>query len=335
MKKCISFFITASVLWLLLSCSVAQTSNNSLKLERTIDLPNVSGRIDHLAIDLKKQIVYIAALGNNTVEVVDLKLGKVIHTIKDLDEPQGIIYIPDNNSILVSNGGTGECIAFNADSFEKTGSVKLSGDADNIRYDATDKLIYVGYGNGGIAIIDARTFKNIKDIQFLGHPESFQVDKTAKKIYVNIPDERKIDVIDLENKPVTVQWDIPEAKANFPMALDEMNHRLFIGCRHPAKLLIVDTQTGKIISSFSINGDVDDIFYNPTTKEIYLSCGNGYIDTFKQTDKDSYTSNGTLSTHSGARTSLFIPELNKIIVASPAGFNGKASLLVYNTSLTN
>jgi YVTN family beta-propeller protein len=329
MKTYIPFFTTSVLCFLLLGCSNAQTPATSLKLEKTVDLPNVNGRIDHLAVNLKKQIVYIAALGNNTVEVVDLKIGKVIHTIKNLEEPQGVVYIPENNSIFVSNGGNGECEAYNADSFEKIASVKLSDDADNIRYDSINKLLYIGYGEGAIAKIDATTFKVVTDIQFSGHPESFQIDKTAPKIYVNIPDERKIDVIDLEKKPATVEWNVAEAKANFPMALDETNHRLFVGCRHPAKLLIVDTETGKTISSFGIHGDVDDIFYSSYSKKIYLSCGDGYIDIFRQTDKDTYLSSGTVFTHSGARTSLFIPELNKLIVAVPSGFNGKASLLIY------
>ena len=137
----------------------AQPQNNSLKLIATIPLPNVSGRIDHLSFDNKDQVIFVAALGNNTVEAVDLKSKKVIHTIKDLHEPQGVVFIPENNSIFVANGDNGECDIFNAGTFEKTTTIKLPGDADNVRYDAAGKNIYVGYGNGGIAIIDATTFK--------------------------------------------------------------------------------------------------------------------------------------------------------------------------------
>ncbi len=322
--------VIISVCFCFSGCNAQTQSQNSfLELIASIPLPNVSGRIDHLAFDSNHQIIFVAALGNNTVEVVDLKNKRVIHTIKNLGEPQGIIFIPQSNSIFVANGDNGECDVFNADSFQKINSIKLSGDADNVRYDSTDKKIYVGYGNGGMAIIDATNFKLITDIKLSGHPESFQIDKTVKKIFVNVPDEKQIEIIDLEKNLVSAQWNMTEATSNFPMSLDETNHRLFIGCRHPAKLLIIDTQTGKNISSFDIDSDVDDVFYDNTTNQIYLSCGNGYIDIFKQTDANTYIAHGKVSTHSGARTSLFITELKQLIVALPSGFNNNASLLIY------
>lgn len=309
----------------------AQTENNSLKLISTVSLPNVSGRIDHFSFDSKHQIIFVAALRNNTIEVVDIKNKKVIHTIKDLHEPQGIVFISESNSIFVANGDNGECDIFNAETFQKINSIKLSGDADNVRYDVADKKIYVGYGEGGIAIIDATTFKLITEIKFSGHPESFQIDKTAKKIYVNVPNEKQIVIIDLKTNSVIDNWKVTEASANFPMNLDETNHRLFVGCRHSPRLLVMDTQTGKIISSFEIDSDVDDIFYDSTSKQIYLSCGGGYIDIFKQTDANTYTANGKISTKSGARTSLLISELNQLILASPSSLDRHAALLIYQT----
>ena len=310
---------------------IAQTpvENNSLKLIATIPLPNVSGRIDHLAFDPEHQTVFVAALGNNTVEVVDLKNKKVIRTIQNLDEPQGIAFIPESKHLIVANGGKGECDVFVVGTFQKIRSVKLAGDADNVRYNAASKRIYVGYGSGGIAIIDATNYQLIADIKLSGHPESFQLDKAANKIYVNVPDEKQIEVIDLSKNTVTDRWKMTEASSNFPMSLDEANHRLFIGCRHPAKLVVIDTQTGKQITSTEIGGDVDDIFYNKTNQQIYLSCGAGSIDIFRQSDANTYTANGKVFTHSVARTSLFITELNLLIVASPSGFSSKASLLVY------
>lgn len=263
-------------------CNSQTTSQDqSLKFVASIPLPHIGERIDHLAFNNKQQTIYVAALGNNTIEVVDLRNKKVIHTIKNLNEPQGIVFIPQNNSIFVANGDNGVCDIFNADSFQEISEIKLSSDADNVRYDAAENKIYVGYGNGGIAIIDSNTFKLLSEIKFYGHPESFQIDKTAKKMYVNIPDKQQILVIDLEKKVVTDKWELTQAKSNFPMNLDETNHRLFIGCRHPAKLLVLNTQTGKSISSFDIEGDVDDIFYDDSSRQIYLSCGGGYIDVLK------------------------------------------------------
>lgn len=321
----------AAILFCFASGCNAQSSTNSLQLIETIPLQNVSGRIDHLSVDKKNNLVFVAALGNNSVEVVDLKNKKVIHSIKDLHEPQGIAFIPENNSLVVANSDNGECDVFNADTFQKINSISLGDDADNVRYNAADKKIYVGYGNGGIAIIDEATFKLVTEIKLLGHPESFQIDKSSKKIFVNIPDKKQIDVIDLTQNKIVAQWKINEASANFPMALDEINHRLFIGCRHPSKLLVLDTENGKTISSLEIDSDTDDIFYNTSAKEIYVSCGSGYVDVFSQPDADRYTSNGRIKTNAGARTSLFIPELHQLIIAAPARLGSDAQLIIYKT----
>ncbi|HYK76795.1 MAG TPA: hypothetical protein VEV16_07450 [Daejeonella sp.] len=305
--------------------------NTSLQLSETIILPDVSGRIDHMAFDQKNKVAFVAALGNNTIEVVDLTSGKVTHTIKNLKEPQGIIYIPESNTLVVTNGKNGECVFFDAATFHKISSIQLGDDADNIRYDATTRKIYVGYGNGGIAIIDASTFKLISQIKLSAHPEAFQINHSTNKMYVNVPDAHLIEVIDLNKNAVLAQWKITEAKANFSMALDESNQRLFIGCRHPSKLLVLDTETGKTISSIVIDGDADDIFFNNNTKEIYVTCGAGYVDVITQNGANNYKTNRKIKSKPGARTSLFIPELSLLIVAAPATINNNAQLMIYKS----
>jgi YVTN family beta-propeller protein len=317
--------------FLLCSPLQVQSQNYSLKLNSTIPLPNVLGRIDHMVYDSSRQFLYIAALGNNTVEVVDINNNKAVHTIKGLKEPQGVAYIPEINSIFVTNGYNGEFDFINADSYIKTKSIKLASDADNVRYDQAHKKIYVGFGTGGMAVIDALTLNLLKEIKLTEHPESFQIDKKAKKIYVNIPFQSQIEVIDLEKDIVSDQWKLTQVSANFPMSLDEADHRLFIGCRDPAKLLIIDTEMGVTIASLNIDKDVDDLYFDVNTKQIFLSCGSGFVDIIRQIDADSYTFKEKVPTRSGARTSLFIPGLNKLVVASPAGFSAHASLLIYNT----
>jgi DNA-binding beta-propeller fold protein YncE len=323
--------LITSILFCFVSGCRAQSQTNSLQLVETIPIQNVSGRIDHLCFDNKNNLVFVAVLGNNTIEVADLKTKKIIHSIKSLHEPQGVTFIPENNFLVVANGANGECDIFNAATFRKTNSIQLGDDADNIRYDASGK-IYVGYGNGSMAIIDATSFKLLKEIKLPGHPESFQIDKQEKRMYVNVPDEQQIDVIDLSKNKIIAQWKNKIANANFPMALDETYHRLFIGCRHPSKLLVLDTETGKTISSLDIDGDTDDIFYNAPAKEIYVSCGSGYVDVFHQTDANHYVSNGKMKTASGARTSLFIPQLHQLIVAAPAYMGSNARLIIYKTN---
>jgi YVTN family beta-propeller protein len=319
------------VLLILQSCSGQDKTKNSkasLILESIVSLPKVSGRIDHLAYDSKHNFVYVAALGNNTVEVIDLNRLKVVNSIKGLNEPQGIRFISGNNSIFVANGDNGVCDIFNADSYQKTSSVNLGNDADNVRYDSSSDRIYVGYGGGGIAVIDAKTYKQLVDIKLSGHPESFQLDDT--RIYVNVPEAHQVEVINLKNNKIEAIWKIEEAASNFPMALDKLNHRLFIGCRHPAKLLVINTEKGKVITSLEIDNDTDDIFYDSYSKQIYVSSGGGYIDVFKQIDKNKYESISKIESRSRARTSLFIPELNQLIVAAPSRSGKEAQLMIYS-----
>jgi DNA-binding beta-propeller fold protein YncE len=234
--------------------SIGQVNNRKVEgpfnLTNSITLPGISGRIDHLAYNSKQQIIYVAALGNNTIEVVDLKSKKLIHSIKGLHEPQGIRYISENNVIFVANGENGECDIFNADSYQLITSIKLSGDADNVRYDSNAGKIYVGYGEGGIAIIDSKTFKLSEDIKLPGHPESFQLENNSKKIFVNVPDAKMLANIDLNKKSITDKWKIDIATANFPMALDDcllvagnqQNYSLLIVKPEKPLLLLISTE---------------------------------------------------------------------------------------------
>jgi YVTN family beta-propeller protein len=320
------------IIVLSLNNCLGQTSGSKKELElvTSIELPNVSGRIDHISFNNRSQILYVAALGNNTVEVVDLKAKKVIQTIKGLHEPQGIKYIPENNTVFVANGENGECDVYNADTYQLITSIKMpGGDADNVRYDGTTGKIYAGYGDGGIAVIDAKTFKILADVKLPGHPESFQLGVDSKIIFVNVPDAQMIATIDLEKYSIIDRWKVEIAKANFPMALDVTNHRLFIGCRNPAKLLVIDSKSGKIIAQINIDNDTDDVFYDIPAKKIYVSCGGGYINVIKQNEADKYEVISRMESRDGARTSLLVPELNQLIVAVPARSGKEAQLMIY------
>ncbi len=317
------------LLIVLITLTAVAKESKYIKLAEKIPLPNVKGRIDHLAIDLKNKRLFAAALGNNTVEVIDLNIGRKVHTIKGLNEPQGVIYIPQDNIIYISNGGSGECSIFDVNSFKLINSIKLGDDADNMRYDPNANLIYVGYGNGAIGIIDGAARKQINDIMLPGHPEAFELEKNSSKIFVNIPATRQIAVIDRQNLVVERFIDIKDARENFPMALDETNHRLFVGCRRPARLIIFDTQSETEVYHLDIDKDADDIFLDSTNKRIYVSCGSGFIDIIQQTSDSEYNLIEQFPTEPGARTSLFVPELQIIFLAVPAKWNRPAEIQNY------
>ncbi len=300
-----------------------------LRLAQIIPLPSVEGRIDHLAIDLKNQRLFVVVLGNNSVEVLDLRAGKHIYRIGGLKEPQGVVYISEFNKIFVTNGGDGSCRIFDGTSFNSVNTLKFSDDADNVRYDPRTKHIYVGYGNGALGIIDAINWKRIGDVRLAGHPESFQLEEVGPRIFVNVPTANHVAVVDRNRLSVIGTWPLIEAQSNFPMALDETNHHLFIGCRQPQKIIVYNKESGKEVVRLDIGGDVDDIFYDAMRKRLYASCGEGFISVFQQNDADHYRALAKIPTASGARTSLFVPEQRHLYLAVPHRGDQQAEIRVY------
>jgi YVTN family beta-propeller protein len=300
-----------------------------LKLNKEISLPNVKGRIDHLDIDVQDQLIFVAELGNNTVEVADLKTGKVLHTITGLSEPQGLAYIPKHHELFVANGGTGECLFYSTTNWQKTASIKYDDDADDARYDAGADQIYVGYGSGGIGIINAATHQKIADVPLPAHPESFQLDAGANRLWVNLPGSGMIGVIDIKQHKLINKWKRLLPRANFPMAYDAGQHRIIVGYRVPATLKVLDSNTGKEIFSSGMAGDADDLYWNDKTKQILVSGGSGSVDVFKQTGSTTYKEVANIPTRDGARTSLWVPELRLFILAARATGGHEAALLVY------
>jgi hypothetical protein len=318
------------IIILLCACNGNQGYGQSvLKLEKETDLPNVKGRIDHLDIALQSQVVFVAALGNNTVEAVDLKSGKILHTITGMDEPQGVAYIPKHEELFIANGGTGECDFYNTRTWQKIASIKYDDDADDVRYDADADLIYVGYGGGGIGIIDAGKHRRIADIRVPAHPESFQLDANDNKLWVNLPGAGLIAMADLKTRTLVAQWKKILPRANFPMAYDRIDHRLFIGYRIPATLKVLDSRTGKELFSSRMVGDVDDFYWDEQTKQLLISGGGGSVNVFKDMGNNNFKQVADIKTRSGARTSLWIPQLRIFILAARENGDKQAALLIY------
>jgi DNA-binding beta-propeller fold protein YncE len=294
----------------------------------SIDLPRVEGRIDHLAFDAGGQRLFVAALGNNTVEVLDIKAGTHLKSLPGFHEPQGIAVVPDRRLVAVANGQGDGLQLLNADDFRAGTMVKLGDDSDNVRYDPSAKRLYVGFGSGALAAVDPADRKMLGEAKLAGHPESFQLERSGSRILVNVPNADHIAVVDRRAMKVVATWPVVTAKSNFPMALDEAGHRVFIGCRRPAKVLVYDTETGKPSGSFDIVGDTDDLFYDAARKRLYISGGEGFIDVFEE-QAGGFVRIAHLGTAAGARTSLFVADQNRLYLAVPHRGNQKAEVRIF------
>ena len=305
------------------------SAQEPMSLLRSIDLPRVEGRIDHLAFDAAGQRVYVAALGNNTVEVLDLKSNSHIKSVPGFREPQGIAVVPDAKLVAVANG-QGEGVQFiGASDYLPARAVRLGEDSDNVRYDPAARRLYVGFGGGALTAISPADGKVLGEVKLPGHPESFQLERSGPRVFVNVPTADQLAVVDRAAMKVIATWPVVGAKSNFPMALDEANHRVFVGCRRPARVLVYDTITGKESGSFEIVGDTDDLFYDAARRRLYVSGGEGYLDVFQERDAIGFVRIAHVGTAAGARTSLWVPEQARLYLAVPHRGSQKAEIRIY------
>ena len=310
------------------SATVAvQTAGAPLVLETKIPLGQVSGRIDHLGVDVKRQRLFIAELGNNSLGVVDLAAGKVLRRISGLSEPQGVAYVPFADSVFVANAGDGSVHVLRGDDLGPIGRIELGEDADNVRLDTQRNRVLVGYGNGALAVIDPVTRTKAADIRLKGHPEGFQIDETATKVFVNVPDARDVEVADLASE-ANRSLPMHGAGSNFPMAIDRDAHRVLVVFRNPPTLMALSSQDGHVVAKTDTCGDADDVFVDPKRHRVYVSCGEGIVDVFEQREAE-YRRMARVPTVSGARTSLFVPELDRLFVAVRAKSNEPAAIWVF------
>jgi len=294
------------------------------------DLQGVRGRIDHMAVDLVGKRLFINALGNNSVEILNLHLGHVERRL-ELDEPQGALFIPESGHLVVTSGSSEFVQIFDA-SFKTIRKARLHDDNDNVRFDKAARRFYVGSGkgrDGALFSLDSATGETKSMIPLPGHPESFQLESRGPRIFVNVPSAKSVEVVDRNSRMAVASWPL-DARNNYPMALDEANGRLFVGTRSPAKLVVLNTATGTPVASLASVGDADDIFYDARLHRIYVSGGEGYLYVFDQIDPDVYELAGKVATRPGARTSLFVPEWRVLFVAAPAFTGTEATLLQFD-----
>ena len=305
-----------------------------LLLTRIIPIPDTVGRFDHMSVDNERGLIFATNFGNDTVEVLQVQRGKRIRTLSgEFMMPQAALYMPDLNRVAVSNSGDGTVKIFDGGNFRLIGTVKFASDADNLRYDPAAKRVYCGYGEGAIGVFDATTNKIVDDLPVGVHPESFQLERNGPRIFVNLASISQVAVVDRNTRKVT-KWPLGEAGTNFPMALDQDRRRIFIAARRPARLLVLDMDSGKVIASLPGAADTDDMWYDVTRRRIYVPSGEGFMYCYRQIDADHYEREAKIPTAIGARTSSYSGQVgkhNSLYLAVPARVFKGAELWVYET----
>jgi YVTN family beta-propeller protein len=294
--------------------AAASAHAEPLVLEAKIPLDGVRGRIDHLAYDPGRQRLYVAELGNNSVGIVDLKNRRVVSSVKGFEQPQGIGYEHSTDTVYVANAGDGSVRLFRGEDFAPITQIPLGDDADNVRVDTNAQRVYVGYGEGALAVIDAAGRKRLADIPLQGHPESFQLEPQGSRIFVNVPDTAEIAVVSRESGQQPSSWSMGELRGNFPLAIDVAHSRVLTILRRPARLGAFEIRTGKGVGGSDVCGDADDMFVDEEHSRLYVVCGEGVVDTHDLSGND-YTRIARLTTTNGSRTGLFLPDLDTLIVA--------------------
>lgn len=299
----------------LLALLVATSAGaDPLVLEMKIPLGGVRGRIDHLAYDPGRQRLYVAELGNNSVGIVDLKSRRVVRSVQGFEQPQGIGYERSTDTVYVANAGDGSVRLFRGEDFAPITQIPLGDDADNVRVDTDAQRVYVGYGEGALAVIDAAGRKRLADIPLQGHPESFQLEPSGARIFVNVPDAVEIAVVTRDGSQQAASWSVGELRGNFPLAIDVAHARVLTILRRPARLEVFDSRTGKGVGGSEVCGDADDMFVDEKRQRLYAICGEGVVDTHDLASNE-YARIARLATTSGSRTGLFLPDLDTLVVA--------------------
>lgn len=320
------------------ACMVAQTPP-PLRLIQTISIPNVKGRLDHMDLDVARMRLFVAALENGTVEVIDLQAAKPTHTLPGFKKPQGIAYIALLNKLFVASGDDGLVRVYRGDTFDLLDSIKLELGPNRVVYDPLRKLLYVGYGGkdagkdyGEVGIIDTTTDKVVGEIRVAAHPAELLLNQSGETLFVFIPLASQIQKIDTKKRTVVAAWPISSERPG-DGAFDESSQRLFIGTHTPPRMTAMDSRSGKEIASLPTVEGMDGVNFDAAHKRIYVSGGRsleaGYVFVYQQNDVDHYELKWKITTRPGAGTSFWSPELNRYFVAAAADGNQPASILIF------
>src|SRR5437773_5888914 len=333
MKKQSTVFVAALMF---LGAQARSQTAAPIKLIQTFELPvEVKGNFDHFGIDLKGGRLFATPEGYHAVVVFDLKTGELVHKIDGIGKPHAVLYREDLNRIYVTDGDAGDLKIFDGTTYKLLSSVKLLEDADSIGYDPATKYLYIDNGGGDVhqtysmlSVIDTTAGKKLADLKIDGETlEAMSLEKSTPRMYVNNRAKNQVSVVDREKRELVASWPITLCKNNVAMALDEANHRLFVACR-TSQIAVLDTQTGKEITSFPITEGVDDITYDAASKRVYAAC-DGAVDIYEQSGPDSYKLLANIPTGPMGRTARLVPELKRYFVAVPQHDTTSAKVLVF------
>ena len=338
MRKSLVLYLTTA---LLAAAGLLAEGKPPLRLIRSIPMPGFEGcDFDHFDYDLKGNRLFLAAEDHNTVEVFNLRSGKPLHSIKGFNHPHGIVFLPDSNKFIVTDGGSdfGKANIVSGDTYEVVDTIKLPPGADNAVYDPARKYVYVENrgedpsGNSNIlSIIDTRTFKHIGDITLPGrNSQAMAVERSGKRLFINLAATNEVGVVDLETRQVIARWPVPEASVQDALAIDETNHQVFIACRKPPRFIAFNTDTGKVVANLTCVGVNDDMFFDAANKRVYVN-GDGTTSVFQEQSADHYEHLAEIPTGFQGKTAIWVPELSRLYVelSGKAKPDEKLALMIF------
>ena len=330
--------IVALLFSIFLGAGSALAQPAPLVLQQTIPLPGVAGKFDHFAIDLAGQRLFAAATGNHSVEVIDLASGKVEQSITGLGKPHGLAWIDSTHTLSVADGTLAELRQYRGAPLKLAGSIKLSDDADDMVYNGSNRLLFVGHGGSEaaparIAVVDTVDSHLKTNIAVASHPEALEIDPQGQRIFANIADSGEVSVIDGAGNAVTASWKLSGADHNVPLAYDSEDHVLYVACRTPAVLLALDAATGKELSRVSTGEGADDLFYDLSAHRVYVIAGAGEVDVFQADAHAALHSVGKVATVAGAKTALLVPAQSRLYLGVPGGASKPAGIRIYSTAI--
>jgi DNA-binding beta-propeller fold protein YncE len=312
-------------------------SAQSMKLVRTTDLPGISGDLDHMALDAAGQRLFLAAEDNGTVRVIDLRTGKLERTLKGFNTPHSILYLPEKNELYIADGSKAVQV-LDSKTFQVKTTVPTTPGSDSIAVDRANHLLYAVSGGkdvsmktSAISVINTESAKLEKEFPIeAAHVEAMALEKSGPRLFVNVTDKNYLAVVDRHTGKMTARWHIAEAKQNAPIAFDEAHHRLFVVCRDPGMLVVLNGDDGRTVASFPTGARADEVVFDDSHQRIYVAAGEGKIFPYQQIDQDHYKPLPPVQSASGAKTAVLSPDNKHLFLAvSPGEGKTGAKVLMF------